>query len=174
MIRLMLLLCAGLFGALLILGEDHGQRRAGLTAADAGPQPESTSEAAPRGTAARIKAPRPPLNLPDQPVMRAAADPIAEAVAAEVAAAMAPKMVAAEVVAAAETPAGKLRWIGANSVNVRAGPSTEFPVLDKLNRGEAVLVVLEDGGAEGWSRVRIEGDGVEGFVASRFLTDAQP
>lgn len=189
MIRLSLFLCAGIFVMLMVLGEDRGQRRKGLMVADTSPQSISPIvETVVTGAGAE------PLNLPAQPVMRVAAstDPIAEAVAAEVATkvsapaapaiepviepAAAPSIEPAVELAAvaAGSTDGKLRWIGANSVNVREGPSTDFPVLGKLTRGEAVLVVLEDGGTEGWSRVRIEGDGIEGFVATRFLTEAQP
>ena len=181
MIRLTLILSAFIFVMLLVLGEDRGQRRAGLMAADTGPLAASPIVEA----AAAI--PAEPLNLPDQPVIQAATpapvvepdavaqtDPTAEAVAAGVAVEIsAPD--APDATEAAMTVDGKLRWIDANSVNVREGPSTEAAVLGKLSRGEAVLVVLEEGGAaEGWSRVRIEGDGIEGFVATRFLTDAQP
>ena len=170
MIRLTLFLCAGIFVMLLVAGEDRGQRRVGLMATDTGPL-----AASPRVEAAATGRPAQPLNLPEQPVMQApvAADPIAEAVAAAVAATLTLPVAPVEAIAAvAKTTAGKLRWIDAKSVNVREGPSTEFPVLGTLARGEAVLVVLEAG--EGWSRVRIEGDGIEGFVASRLLTDAQP
>ena len=171
MIRLTLFLCAGIFVMLLVAGEDRGQRRVGLMVTDSGPL-----AASPRVEAAATPAPAQPLNLPAQPVMQApvAADPIAQAVAAAVASAVTLPVAPAveETAAAADTTAGRLRWIDAKSVNVREGPSTEFPVLGTLARGEAVLVVLEAG--EGWSRVRIEGDGIEGFVASRLLTDAQP
>ena len=170
MIRLTLFLCAGIFVMLLVAGEDRGQRRDGLMVPDTGPL-----AASPRVEAAATPAPAQPLNLPAQPVMQVpvAADPIAEAVAAAVAATLTLPVAPVEAIAvAAKTTAGKLRWIDAKSVNVREGPSTEFPVLGTLARGEAVLVVLEAG--EGWSRVRIEGDGIEGFVASRLLTDAPP
>ena len=170
MIRLTLVLCAGIFVMLLVMGEDRGQRRAGLMAADTVPRSDSPLSATPAGAVAARDTAAEPLNLPVLPLIQASAvvDPIAEAVAD------AETSVVDETAVAADTPAGKLRWIEANSVNVREGPSTEFPVLDKLTRGEAVLVVLEEGGGEGWSRVRIEGDGIEGFVATRFLTDAAP
>lgn len=59
-------------------------------------------------------------------------------------------------------------YVNATSVNVRQGPSTQDAVISRLNRGEAALVVWTDD--SGWSRIRIEGDGVEGYVASRYLT----
>ena len=163
MIRLTLVLCAGIVVMLLVMGEDRGQRRAGLMAADTGPLTDGPVQASPEAAVVVSAAAAAPLDLPAQPVIQAAAEvaPVAD---------LAP--VVEETAVAAETTAGRLRWIDAKSVNVREGPSTEFPVLGTLARGEAVLVVLEAG--EGWSRVRIEGDGIEGFVASRLLTDAQP
>ena len=38
-------------------------------------------------------------------------------------------------------------------------------MLARLARGEAVLVLPSD--TPGWSMIQIEGDGVEGYVASR-------
>ena len=35
----------------------------------------------------------------------------------------------------------------------------------------AVLVLVEGEGRDGWSLVRVEGDGVEGYIASRLLTE---
>ena len=64
-----------------------------------------------------------------------------------------------------------LRYVGANSVNVREGPGKSFAVLDTLKQGEALTVVSAEGGEAGWSLIRIEGDGIEGYVATRLLTD---
>ena len=62
-----------------------------------------------------------------------------------------------------------LRYVVANTVNVRTGPSADTESLTKLSRGEAVLVLPSD--TPGWSMIRIEGDGLEGYIASRFLGD---
>ena len=74
----------------------------------------------------------------------------------------------------AETAAGAdaaptLQYVVANTVNVRSGPSAETESLTKLGRGEAVLVLPSD--TPGWSMIRIEGDGLEGYIATRFLGD---
>ena len=61
--------------------------------------------------------------------------------------------------------------VNTKSVNVRAGPGKDFSVVDRLVRGESVLVVVQGEGPDGWSLIRIEGDGVEGYVASRLLTE---
>ncbi len=62
---------------------------------------------------------------------------------------------------------GEVRWVDASALNVRAGPSTNASVLTSLARSELVLVISEQ--ADGWALVRVEGDGTEGWVASRFL-----
>ncbi len=60
-----------------------------------------------------------------------------------------------------------VQYVTASSVNVRQGPSAETEALARLPRGEAVLVLPSD--TPGWSMIRIEGDGIEGYIASRFL-----
>lgn len=67
-----------------------------------------------------------------------------------------------------ETDAGgDVRWVDASGLNVRSGPSTGSSVLTSLERSEFVLVIREQ--TDGWALVRVEGDGTEGWVASRFL-----
>jgi uncharacterized protein YgiM (DUF1202 family) len=66
---------------------------------------------------------------------------------------------------------GKVLFVGSKSVNVRSGPGKDFAVVSRLARGEAVLVVADGEGPDGWSLIRIEGDGVEGYVAARLLTE---
>jgi hypothetical protein len=61
----------------------------------------------------------------------------------------------------------RLQYVVADTVNVRAGPSAKTDSLTKLDRGEAVQVLPSD--TPGWSMIRLEGDGVEGYVATRFL-----
>ena len=67
---------------------------------------------------------------------------------------------------------GTIWYVTASSVNVRATPSTEAEILGKLELGEATLLVQQVD-AE-WARIVIQGDGVEGFVATRFLTPVAP
>jgi hypothetical protein len=62
------------------------------------------------------------------------------------------------------------QYVTGSTVNVRAGPSANTESLARLDRGEAVLVLASD--TPGWSMIRIEGDGLEGYVATRFLGDA--
>ncbi|MBL4759141.1 MAG: SH3 domain-containing protein [Rhizobiales bacterium] len=59
-----------------------------------------------------------------------------------------------------------------NRVNVRGGPSTNYEVLGKVVYGEAAEII-SDPDAD-WVKIRIEGDGVEGFIMKRFMTDVDP
>ena len=83
-----------------------------------------------------------------------------------------PRATAAEPVAPPAPPADatpRLQYVVADTVNVRAGPSAKAESLTKLDRGEAVQVLPSD--TPGWSMIQLEGDGVEGYVATRFLGD---
>jgi uncharacterized protein YgiM (DUF1202 family) len=68
--------------------------------------------------------------------------------------------------------AGDVAYVAAASVNVREGPGTGNPVITKLTRGEAVLIVSTDD--SGWARIRIEGDGLEGFMSLEYLSTNAP
>ena len=87
-----------------------------------------------------------------------------------------PRAVVAEPVAEPVAPPAppadatpRLQYVVADTVNVRAGPSAKAESLTKLDRGEAVQVLPSD--TPGWSMIQLEGDGVEGYVATRFLGD---
>ena len=67
---------------------------------------------------------------------------------------------------------GEIWYVSGNSLNVRAGPSTDDAVVGKLARGEAMLLVAREG--DDWARIKIEGDGIEGYVATRFLSAEAP
>ncbi|WP_137110157.1 SH3 domain-containing protein [Rhodobacter sp. SY28-1] len=67
---------------------------------------------------------------------------------------------------------GTIWYVVANSVNVRAEPSTDAEVLGKLGSGEATLLVQAVN--DEWARIVIQGDGVEGFVAMRYLSPEAP
>ncbi len=189
MLRLTVLLCAAIFVTLLIAGEDKGQMRPGLAAAvaegeeivvlerrraapvaevvpavaTATPEPvvetaafvPEAAPAEPVPEVARVVTPEPVFTLSALPTVTVDAAPEEETVA--------------------EAPApvsGDVWYVNANSVNVREGPSTETSIVDKLTRGEAVTVTFEEGSE--WAQVSIEGDGMEGYVALRFLTPEAP
>lgn len=204
MLRLTLILCAGLFAALMIAGEDRGQLRPGLAEAAArsaiagndsvAPTPEP--EVQPVTVIAAEPAAKPAVAEPAAPVVaRADIEPVAPAVAPEpyvepvrtvVTEVEEPifslSSVGTEAIPTAPeaqaTPevvdggAGTIWYVVANSVNVRAEPSTEAEVLGKLGSGEATLLVqaVDDE----WARIVIQGDGVEGFVALRYLSPEAP
>lgn len=160
MLRLLAFLCAGMFAILLIGGEDHGQLRPGLVAQDS-----------------LAQAPAPRITSPAQPaaVIEAAYTPGA---AAQPAAAHLPvvlpliKPVAELPEPEATEPEAEIRYVSARAVNVREGPSTEFPVVERLTRGEAIRVMwVED---NGWVHIVIEGDGISGFVSGDLLSATAP
>lgn len=67
----------------------------------------------------------------------------------------------------------RLIWFVTGSrVNVREGPSTNYSVMGSVVYGEAAEIV-SDPDAD-WVKIRIEGDGVEGFIMKRFMTEADP
>ena len=83
----------------------------------------------------------------------------------------APAPSVADEVAAALTDS-QVWYVTGNVVNVREGPSTDYPVVGKVSYGEAAQILTDP--ADPWVRIRIEGDGVEGYIATRFLTDIEP
>ena len=162
MFKLTFFLCAGLFTAMYFGGADRGQKRFGLveqppiggvTVVDAAEvvldQPRAV--VAPAGSAVTEAA-----FVPEAPLMVTPA--VAEAIAAPV---------AAEAVA---VDPGVLMVVNTKSANVRSGPGKDYDVVGRLMRGDSVLVVAQGEGADGWSLIRIEGDGVEGYIASRLLS----
>ncbi|QUJ75729.1 SH3 domain-containing protein [Sulfitobacter albidus] len=67
-----------------------------------------------------------------------------------------------------EAPRGDIREVSGNRVNVRGGPSTDYGVVGKLTRGDAVRV-LEDNG-NGWVLMEAVNGGTEGWMAEFLLT----
>jgi uncharacterized protein YgiM (DUF1202 family) len=192
MLRLTLILCIGLFAALMIAGEDRGQLRPGLADAAAKKPPAAVDVASTPDSVAPT--------VVEKPLTRVAAVPAAEIAPAPVVARAEPEpyveperklvtrveepvfslaSVGTEPVPAADPQpevaaggTGTIWYVVANSVNVRAEPSTEGEVLGKLASGEAALLVqaVDDE----WARIVIQGDGVEGFVALRYLSPEAP
>lgn len=141
---------------MLIGGQDRGQLRFGLMQAEAN-RAAATQAAELAATQAAQPAPSQLVTAsfaPEKPLM--AAPTLAQDTAAL------PENTPSE---------GRLFYIASESVNVREGPGKDHAVIDRLPRGEAVLVLVEGEGADGWSLIRIEGDGIEGYVASRLLTE---
>lgn len=165
MIRLVLVLGAGLFAAMLIGGQDHGQLRFGLMA------PKQTA-AEPAVLAANVVAEPSSVAAVTAPVV--IATPVIDISFAPSAPVMTDLPVVADTTEVLDQPqpdADRILLVSAKSVNVRDGPGKDFAVVSRLSRGEAVLVVSSGEGPDSWSLIRIEGDGVEGYVASRFLAE---
>lgn len=204
MLRLTVLLCAAMFVALLLAGEDKGQMRPGL--ADAVARGESIvvlqRQSAAPAPASEQASGQAAEQAAGQAVAEAAQEPVAGAVL-ETAVYIPEPTPAAEKIApapvftlsalpavavdtttaeaapdaaqAADAPAaasGEVWYVIANSVNVRQEPSTDASIVDKLGRGEAVTVSFAPG--SDWAQVSIEGDGLEGYVALRFLSPEAP
>jgi hypothetical protein len=194
MFRLTLILCAAMLVALYTLGEDRGQTRPWLAKAQEEARLEAlamadvapVAEAAPVVQAVapgpvpepvtEVAAPEPepePVLDPPREVVQVLQDPIFtlsavgnEPVPGENGAPVAP------VATAADTPESRVWYVNASSVNVRAEPSTEAEILGRLANGEAALMVAEVN--DEWARIVIEGDGLEGYVAVRFLSPEAP
>ena len=182
MLRLTFLLCSGLFLVMLLGGRDFGQLRPGLALAQAqAAAVPVTLEVPAVETVALVK--EAPFVVPVV-VTAVAVVPVVVPVT-ELAAAPAPvepentvftlsdyAEPAADVAAADPSAEGEIWYVAGNSLNVRSGPSTDTDVVGKLTRGEATLVVWREG--DDWARIRIEGDGIEGYVAVRFLSAEVP
>ena len=173
MIRLVLILCGGLYFGLLILGEDHGQKRYGLMLADQQPKATPSPQPAPEVV-------KDVVYIPARTVMeptKVAAAPVEPPVEPPAVSSAAPLLTATDTAAPAalpepDIPGGTLFTVASRQVNVRQGPGKSFAVVGSLTKGEQVLVVLEENPVKGWSRVRLEGDGMEGYIASSLLTPA--
>lgn len=199
MLRMTLILCIGMYAALMIAGVDRGQLRPGLA--------EAAAKAAHAGAVADDSEPVVTEAVaavePPAPVVEAAAPVAQETTVAEAAPEPAPEpyvepartvvtevpepifslaSVGNEAVPAAETAAvtpevpdggqGTIWYVNASSVNVRAEPSTDAEIVGRLANGEATLMVQAVDAD--WARIVIQGDGVEGFVALRYLSAEAP
>jgi hypothetical protein len=192
MLRLSVLLGAVIYVTLLVAGNQGGPLRPGLARAVAeGDEIVVLERRFSETLPAPDPAPAPALPAPPAAVVTAAYTPAAAPPAIEPAAEKPAPVFTLSVLptiggdtadpdpalAVAEAPAetapddfadGTVWYVTASSVNVRQGPSTETSVVGKLTGGEAVTVLAMDG--SGWARILIEGDGIEGYVAARFLT----
>ncbi len=173
MIRLTLLLTAGLVGAMLVFGtEEPGLARAeiaqtvlegdGVAVVVSEPVVETVIEPAVEPVA-RARAETVDMTQPKLISFLSAADAPADAVLET----------SAKVEAAPETAAPQeLLYVTGSRVNLRAGPSTGHAVLGKLGRGD--VAVLLGPGPEGWTRIRDIETGSVGFMSSDFLSPRDP
>nr|WP_321511678.1 SH3 domain-containing protein [uncultured Celeribacter sp.] len=61
-----------------------------------------------------------------------------------------------------------LRQVSATRVNVRSGPSTATAVLGQVEQADIVQLVSPV--QNGWVKISVQGAGVEGYMAARFLS----
>jgi hypothetical protein len=172
MLKLMSVLAAAMFVTLLIGGENNGQVRQGLI----GVAPMDKPVVAAPVAEAEAKTDAAPADVTLANFTPVTVQKRREGVSAQIAGAfvMGEKVAVVEPEPAAVAAAtdSSVMFVSSNSVNVRGGPSTDYAVVGRLTRAEAVTVVAA--AEEGWVQIRIEGDGVEGFVAARLLTDIDP
>ena len=161
MFRLTALLGAGIYLAMLVGGVDRGQQRFGLMAPPEKVRPAIVVAAEPAAPAVAQPQVQPAAFVPSAPVM---VTPAVEVAAPEAELPNAPAEVATDGTTEVDV---LVQYININA-NLREGPGTDFAVLARLSAGEAVQVV--EALPDGWSRIRIEGDGGEGFVATRLLS----
>ena len=69
-------------------------------------------------------------------------------------------------------PENTVWYVTGTRVNVREGPSTNYAVLGKVVYGDAFLLVSDPD--SDWIKIRIEGDGVEGYIAKRLTARQDP
>jgi Bacterial SH3 domain len=193
--KLLVVLLLGLYLAFQLGGQDPSQLRPGLV--NAGVDPASLVIVEPVETRALTSAeivPE-PRTTPTEATIIAAKKPVApkaEIVQATFSPDPAPSAVtrqadkvftlsvlpgqqkapAADVQTEVATPAPDVWYVTGRSVNVRADPTTDAPIVGKLYRGDAALVLADNGA--GWAQVTVEGDGVSGYVSMDFLSQSAP
>ena len=185
MIRLLLVLCAAIFVTLQIGGDNAGAKPLGLVnhvaPRDAQP-PEQAPQRQAQPPAQMADAARNPMLInasmtttdatpPARAMTRPLTRPSLDRLSAESATSVADGDLAAADTAmpegASQPGAQDVYYVKGRGVNVRSGPSSRSAVVGKLGRGEAVTVVWVE--PNGWARIRIEGDGIEGYMAKDFL-----
>lgn len=162
MFKYLLFFSAAFYLTLLIGGQDTGQERMGLRGAYAIDLTQPTP--APAQTAVADPAPAAPRDT-----IRIL--PVAQSTAT-------PPVVLEQAAAPTEpafndfnNPTVTLRTITAEAANVRDAASRTGAVIGRLERGEIVQMVEQVGD---WVHIRIEGDGVEGFVHRRLISTEPP
>lgn len=61
-----------------------------------------------------------------------------------------------------------IRAVRASRVNMRQGPGTNFPILNRLLAGDKVEVLRDEGA--GWAKLRVEKTGQVGWIATSLLS----
>ena len=162
MFKYLLFFSAAFYLTLLIGGQATGQERMGLRGAYAIDLTQPTPAPAPAQTAAVDPAPAAPGDtLRILPLAQTATPAVLEPAAAPTEPAFNDF----------NNPTITLRTITAEAANVRDAASRTGAVIGRLERGEIVQMVEQVGD---WVHIRIEGDGVEGFVHRRLISTEPP
>lgn len=66
----------------------------------------------------------------------------------------------------------KMRYVWADTVNLREGPSTEFAVVGQLPKGALAQLLWTEG--NGWAHIAAAGNGLTGYVAAELLSESAP
>lgn len=158
MFKYLILFSISFYLVLLIGGEDRGQQRMGLAGAYA------------------VEAP--PLVPPEDPVALSETTRPAAMPADTIRILPAPEPATVQPASLTETPANPmnnptvtLRTITAEAANVRDGASRNAAVIGRLDRGEIVQWLGQSGD---WVHIRIEGDGIDGYVHRRLVSTDPP
>jgi len=137
-------------------------------------QPQAQPQAQPQPTVTR-PVETPTLISLSLPVRDAAPEPEVEArVIAPIAPATESKVTEVTSIAPADLPVAEpppdVRAVAGSRVNMRAGPGTNFGVVNAFNRGtEAEVLMVDD---TGWAQIRILDTGQTGWMAERLLSDS--
>lgn len=194
MLKLLVILGLGIYVTLQLAGTDRGQMRPGL--ANAEPEATVLVEIVPKvetRTLAAVATTSPPetatmaIAEPEPVVVEVTYKPRVDASAPQAPLRPADKVFTLSdlpgqqnapettVVATSEAvtgPAPEVWYVTGRSVNVRMGPSTDAPIVGKLLRGDAALMLADNGA--GWAQVTVEGDGVTGYVSMDFISPDAP
>lgn len=170
--KLLVTTLAGIYVAMMIGGRDLPGQDTATANAEAAPQVAQASSA-PLYSPAKITASANAAPMVQKAALVAPAEaPVVKPINRPVrmpGPALKPSPEYRDTQAAPEVAGGALWKVSANSLNVRSGPSTGASAIDRITRGEEVLVIAE---RDGWAHVTIEGDGVDGWVAKRYLSPA--
>ena len=106
---------------------------------------------------------------PDLATVTVDPEKIARLVAAATTEARAPAKPKAEPTAD-RNPGQEIRRVKPARVNMRAGPGTDYDVLDKLTQGTEVAILFDNG--DGWVELRVLDSGQQGWIADYLLVAA--
>ncbi len=183
-VRLTALLCAGLYGSMLIFGTDPGgtegteiASRADFAPAALPPLPAAADASEATGvTPVSYTAPETAAATELQPVKAkpaVAEDSRAPEIAPQIGEVK--KNSGLMQVSTLDAPAERLADMGldvvevtGNVVNLRSGPSTANEVVARLTRGVRAELISDTG--DGWMQIRDLNSGAEGYMSAKFLT----